>query len=46
MNDYLVKALAYDGQVRAFAVKTTETVAEAQRRHKHGQLHQLHLDGR
>ncbi|MCH1626918.1 Hsp33 family molecular chaperone HslO [Fredinandcohnia quinoae] len=33
MNDYLVKALAYDGQVRAFAIKTTETVGEAQRRH-------------
>lgn len=34
MNDYLVKALAFDGQVRAYAVRTTETVAEAQRRHK------------
>jgi molecular chaperone Hsp33 len=33
MNDYLVKALAYDGQVRAYAVKTTAAVAEAQRRH-------------
>lgn len=33
MNDYLVKALAYDGQVRAFAITTTETVGEAQRRH-------------
>ncbi|MCU9615268.1 Hsp33 family molecular chaperone HslO [Caldibacillus lycopersici] len=33
MNDYLVKALGYDGQVRAFAVRTTESVAEAQRRH-------------
>ncbi|CAM3969673.1 Hsp33 family molecular chaperone HslO [Mesobacillus zeae] len=33
MNDYLVKALAYDGQVRAFAVNSTETVSEAQRRH-------------
>ncbi|MBD1383190.1 Hsp33 family molecular chaperone HslO [Metabacillus arenae] len=31
--DYLVKALAYDGQVRAFAAKTTNTVGEAQRRH-------------
>ncbi|BBW98119.1 33 kDa chaperonin [Geobacillus subterraneus] len=34
MNDYLVKALAYDGQVRAYAARTTETVAEAQRRHQ------------
>lgn len=33
MNDYLVKALAYDGQVRAYSVRTTETVGEAQRRH-------------
>lgn len=34
MNDYLVKALAFDGQVRAYAVRTTETVSEAQRRHE------------
>lgn len=33
MNDYLVKALAYNGQVRAYAVRTTETIGEAQRRH-------------
>lgn len=33
MNDYLVKAMAYDGQVRAYAAMTTETVGEAQRRH-------------
>ena len=33
MKDYLVKALAYDGQVRAYAAMTTETVGEAQRRH-------------
>lgn len=33
MNDYLVKALAYNGQVRAYAVKSTETINEAQRRH-------------
>ncbi len=33
MNDYLVKALACGGQVRAYAVRTTETVSEAQRRH-------------
>lgn len=32
-NDYLVKALAYDGLVRIYAVTTTETVGEAQRRH-------------
>ncbi|WML41904.1 Hsp33 family molecular chaperone HslO [Neobacillus sp. OS1-2] len=34
MKDYLVKALAYDGNVRAYAVRTTETVSEAQRRHQ------------
>lgn len=34
MGDYLVKALACDGQVRAYAARTTETVAEAQRRHQ------------
>lgn len=33
MNDYLIKALAYDGQIRAYAVSSTETVSEAQRRH-------------
>lgn len=33
MNDYLVKALAYDGQIRAYAVCSTATVGEAQRRH-------------
>ncbi|ARF16044.1 Hsp33 family molecular chaperone HslO [Sporosarcina ureae] len=33
MKDYLVKAVAYQNQVRAYAVNTTKTVAEAQRRH-------------
>lgn len=33
MKDYLVKALAYDDQVRAYAVVTTETIEEARRRH-------------
>src|SRR3954454_6266965 len=33
MKDYMIKALGYDGQVRAYAVSTTETVNEAQRRH-------------
>lgn len=33
MKDYLVKALGYNGQVRAYAVSTTETVGEAQKRH-------------
>ncbi|MEH7354773.1 Hsp33 family molecular chaperone HslO [Neobacillus drentensis] len=34
MKDYLVKALAYDGNIRAYAVRTTETISEAQRRHQ------------
>ncbi|HET7628837.1 MAG TPA: Hsp33 family molecular chaperone HslO [Bacillales bacterium] len=33
MKDYLVKALAWDGEIRAYAATTTNTVAEAQRRH-------------
>lgn len=33
MEDYLVKALAYDGLVRAYGVVATKTVAEAQERH-------------
>lgn len=33
MKDYLIKALAFDGQIRAYAVNSTETVGEAQRRH-------------
>lgn len=33
MKDYLVKALAYNDQVRAYAVNTTLTIGEAQRRH-------------
>lgn len=33
MSDYLVKALAFNGEIRAMAVRTTETVKEAQERH-------------
>ncbi|GMS53694.1 Hsp33 family molecular chaperone HslO [Enterococcus raffinosus] len=33
MSDYLVKALAYEGFVRAYAVNATEIIAEAQQRH-------------
>lgn len=33
MADYLVRALGYNGQVRAFAVDSTKSVAEAQQRH-------------
>ncbi|MBD8026201.1 Hsp33 family molecular chaperone HslO [Ureibacillus sp. Re31] len=33
MKDYLVRAIGFNGQVRAFAARTTETVGEAQRRH-------------
>lgn len=33
MADYLVRGLGFNGSVRAFAVSTTDTVGEAQRRH-------------
>lgn len=33
MMDYLVKALAFDGTIRAYGARTTETIAEVQRRH-------------
>jgi len=33
MSDYLIKALGYNGQVRAYAAVTTETIGEAQRKH-------------
>ncbi|MFZ0474577.1 MAG: Hsp33 family molecular chaperone HslO [Halobacillus sp.] len=32
MSDYLVRALAFGGQVRAYAVQSTDTVEEARRR--------------
>ena len=32
MKDYLVKAIAFDDKVRAFAIRSTETVEEARRR--------------
>lgn len=31
--DYLIKAIAFDGKVRAYAARTTDMVNEAQRRH-------------
>ncbi len=33
MSDYLIKALGYEGKVRAYATRTTEMVGEAVRRH-------------
>ncbi len=33
MTDYLVKSLAFNGEIRAMAVRTTDTVSEAQKRH-------------
>ena len=34
MNDYLIKALAFEGTIRAYAVNSTNAVAEAQSRHQ------------
>lgn len=33
MSDYLVKALAFEGTIRAYAVRSTDTIGEVQRRH-------------
>ncbi len=33
MSDYLVRALAYNDQIRAYAISSTELVSEAQKRH-------------
>jgi len=33
MSDYLVRAVAFEGTVRAYAVRSTETIGEAQSRH-------------
>jgi molecular chaperone Hsp33 len=32
MNDYLTRAIAFDGTIRAYAIKSTETVSEACKR--------------
>lgn len=32
MKDYLIKAIAYDGKIRAYAAQSTQTVEEARRR--------------
>ncbi|MFZ4454537.1 Hsp33 family molecular chaperone HslO [Salibacterium aidingense] len=34
MEDYLIKTTAYNGQVRAYAIQTTDMVNEAARRHQ------------
>lgn len=34
MSDYLLKSVAYEGQIRVYVVDATETVAEAQRIHE------------
>ena len=43
MKDYLVKAIAYNNQVRAYAVRTTETLEKRNVAIRHGQLHRLRL---
>lgn len=34
MSDYLLKSIAFDGQIRVYTLDATEAVAEAQRRHE------------
>lgn len=34
MSDYLIKSMAYDGQLRAYAIDATETVRTAQKYHQ------------
>ncbi|MFC0234429.1 Hsp33 family molecular chaperone HslO [Vagococcus entomophilus] len=34
MSDYLIKALAFEGQIRAYAVRATDTVGVAQQKHE------------
>ncbi|WP_026562667.1 Hsp33 family molecular chaperone HslO [Bacillus sp. J37] len=34
MTDYIIKAIAFNNQVRAYAARTTETISEAQKRHQ------------
>lgn len=34
MSDYLIKALAFEGQIRAYAVRATDTVGAAQKKHE------------
>jgi molecular chaperone Hsp33 len=33
LKDYLVKALAFNGTIRAYAVRSTDTISEVQKRH-------------
>mgnify|MGYP002511881087 CR=1 FL=1 len=33
MKDYLIKALAFNGEIRAYATRSTDTIEEARRRH-------------
>ncbi len=40
-HDYIVKALAFDGEIRAYAALTTETAQEAQTNIIHGRQHLL-----
>lgn len=34
MSDYLLKSIAFDGQIRVYVVDATETIAEARNRHE------------
>lgn len=43
MSDYLVRALGFNGKVRAFAARTTETVGKLNADIIHGQRRRQHL---
>ena len=45
-HDYIVRGLAYDGEIRAYAATTTESVQEAKQDTIHGQLLQQQWDVR
>ena len=42
-HDYIVKSLAFDGEVRAYAALTTESVQEGQTRHYTWPVSYTHL---
>ena len=44
MNDYIIRAIAANDQIRAFAAVTTETVETARQDHNTSPVQQRHWD--